>query len=172
MDTVVPRASVSLKQMETDSVTVILEWVQENGTSYNVSVVPQASIRFTRSTSIQLTVLYNVLYNVSIVASLCGQNTTGISVLSYGELVAIYEKPAHVCLISLIHTAKCGHPLHQSADNDSVTVIGYRDPAVEGTNVTFSCSPGLVLTGPSTTTCMDNGQWEPDPREVKCKGDT
>ena len=45
-----------------------------------------------------------------------------------------------------------------------------RQPALEGTTVSFSCPPGLVLAGPNTTTCMENGEWEPDPTNIKCKG--
>ena len=68
-----------------------------------------------------------------------------------------------------LYIADCGYPNFQV--DSPVLVMGYSDPAREGTAITFSCSPGLVLTGPNTTTCMDNGQWEPDPREVKCKGE-
>ena len=50
-----------------------------------------------------------------------------------------------------------------------VIAEGYEDPAMEGRNVIFSCPPGLVLTGPSTTTCMENGEWEPDPSGLKCE---
>ena len=52
-------------------------------------------------------------------------------------------------------------------------MIGYSDPALEGTNVTFHCSsPGasLLLDGPDSTMCRSNGQWEPDPRKVRCIG--
>ena len=41
---------------------------------------------------------------------------------------------------------------------------------LEGTNITFSCPPGMVLTGPTTATCTGTGEWEPDPTEVQCKG--
>ena len=44
-------------------------------------------------------------------------------------------------------------------------------PALEGTNITFSCPPGLILTGPNTSTCMRNGNWEPNPQRVKCLGE-
>ena len=45
------------------------------------------------------------------------------------------------------------------------------NPAREGTVITFTCSTSdLVLTGPNTTICMSNGEWEPDPVEVACKG--
>ena len=55
--------------------------------------------------------------------------------------------------------------------DDSVQVTNYRDPSIEGTVLTFSCSSGLVLTGPNTSMCMDNGQWKPDLKEAKCKGE-
>ena len=55
--------------------------------------------------------------------------------------------------------------------NNFTTVTGYKDLAVEGANVTFACPPGLVLTGPNTTTCMGNGEWEPNPMEVNCTGE-
>ena len=66
-------------------------------------------------------------------------------------------------------TANCGSP--QTQNNESITAIGLIDDlALEGTNITFNCRPGLALTGPNLSTCMGNGEWEPDPREVRCKG--
>ena len=49
-------------------------------------------------------------------------------------------------------------------------IADYSHPAIEGTNVSFSCPPGLVLTGPSVSMCMGNGEWEPDPSQVRCNG--
>jgi hypothetical protein len=65
----------------------------------------------------------------------------------------------------------CNHPF-QDINNNSVTVIieDYMDPLLEGTVLSFDCPPQYVLIGPNTTTCMVNGEWEPDPREVECKG--
>ena len=51
-------------------------------------------------------------------------------------------------------------------------VAGDRTASLEGTGITFSCPPGLVLAGPNTTTCMENGEWEPDPSQVFCNGKT
>ena len=45
------------------------------------------------------------------------------------------------------------------------------DVFLEGANVTFICPPGQAFIGHSTSTCMGNGEWEPDPREVMCKGE-
>jgi hypothetical protein len=68
----------------------------------------------------------------------------------------------------------CGHPFQDkiSVDNayDSAIIEGYVDPALEGTVLSFDCPPQYVIIGPNTTTCMGNGEWEPDPREVECKG--
>ena len=57
--------------------------------------------------------------------------------------------------------------------DDSIMVMGYSaSGTARGTNITFSCPPELVLTGPNSSTCMGNGEWEPDIREVECKGES
>ena len=56
----------------------------------------------------------------------------------------------------------------------SLDVQDYREPAIVGTTISFNCSqPEEVLIGPDTVTCMDDGQWEPDPHQIQisCKGD-
>ena len=55
--------------------------------------------------------------------------------------------------------------------DDSLRVLFDIEPALVGTNATFSCLPGQVLSGPFTSTCLENGEWEPDPQEVACIGD-
>ena len=54
--------------------------------------------------------------------------------------------------------------------NKYVKITGYEDPALEGEVITFTCLSGSILTGPNSSTCMGNGEWEPDPREVNCTG--
>ena len=61
-------------------------------------------------------------------------------------------------------------PEAQSAPDDSVRVSSYRYPAIEGTIITFSCPDGLILTGSNTSTCMGNGEWEPEVKGIRCKG--
>ena len=75
------------------------------------------------------------------------------------------------CLL-LCHAVKCDSVLHLLGSEDgSIQVNGYSDPAFVGTNVTLECSLlNHVLTGPNATTCMGNGKWQPDPREVRCEG--
>ena len=55
--------------------------------------------------------------------------------------------------------------------SDSVNAMGFSHPAALGSNATFSCPLGLEMTGPNSSICMENGEWEPDPREIACKGD-
>ena len=67
--------------------------------------------------------------------------------------------------------AKCSYPELQINGSIRMKIEGSAGiPALEGTNITFSCPLDLVLTGPNSSTCMENGEWEPDPREVECKG--
>ena len=61
------------------------------------------------------------------------------------------------------HVGKCYNPLNLDAD---VIVEGYEDPATEYQNITFTCPTGSILSGPNSATCMRNGEWEPDPREL------
>ena len=73
--------------LSNDDVTVTLQWPREAGAVYHVNVLPQ--IPHTELTNamtiimINLTVSYNIQYNVSIVSSLCGVTTT--KVLNYGK---------------------------------------------------------------------------------------
>ena len=61
------------------------------------------------------------------------------------------------------------------AINGNVTVIGpitnSQTVVQAGTTVAVTCPSGLILTGPNTSTCMESGEWEPDLREVECKGE-
>ena len=73
-------------------------------------------------------------------------------------------------LLSFV-SAKCDNPLHQTTDV-SLRVFGYNDPALEGANVTLSCSSDRILIGPTSLTCTSDGEWRPDPRSAQCIGMT
>ena len=77
----------SRAQFGTENITVTLKWVQEAGVSYNISIFPQVNHESIDSTVVQLRITYNVMYNVSIMRTLCGRHTTTrLSKLNYGEL--------------------------------------------------------------------------------------
>ena len=48
--------------------------------------------------------------------------------------------------------------------------VGYVDPALERQTIIFICPHGQTLNGSNSSTCMGNGEWEPDPGEVECIG--
>ena len=78
---------------EADNVLVILDWTPEDGVSYNVTSIPPAAVILISSYSVQLALHYNTQYNVSILASLCGQSYVTIAVdydLKFGEFIHAY----------------------------------------------------------------------------------
>ena len=74
-------------QYGTDNVLVVIQWSHQSIVSYNVNTIPQVlNATFIERTRIQMLVFYNTLYNVSITATLCGQNNaTTIVMLNYGR---------------------------------------------------------------------------------------
>ena len=73
------------------------------------------------------------------------------------------------------HTAKCEDPQDGPSTYaaNSIQISGYDNPALQGENITISCESGLPLTGSNSliATCLDSGQWEPNPREIECEGE-
>ena len=67
--------------------------------------------------------------------------------------------------------ANCGNPADW-IDNTIVDIMGFTDPAVEGSNVTISCSSGHTWHGAATAICGENSEWEPDLEEISliCSG--
>ena len=53
--------------------------------------------------------------------------------------------------------------------NNPLSDIQDAMPVMEGFVVSFSCRSEFTLSGPNSSTCMRNGEWEPDPREVECR---
>ena len=39
-----------------------------------------------------------------------------------------------------------------------------------GSNISLNCHTEYVLNGPNTSTCLENGEWVPDPKEAQCEG--
>ena len=105
--------TADVKPLETDAMildwgdnfaTVSLNWTQEdiNGIHYYVTIDPPADMQFIGNTSIQLTVDYNKLYNISITATICNQKySSGVTTLFYGEMF--------FNIIFLHHNYQCVH---------------------------------------------------------------
>ena len=67
-------------------------------------------------------------------------------------------------------TGLCEDP-RLSLVGNSVMALGYHNLSVNGTVVTFSCPPGLMLNGPNSVMCTHTGQWEPPPSEINCRSE-
>ena len=68
--------------------------------------------------------------------------------------------------VMMCYVGKCDDP--STLIHNNVTVSGYEDPALEGENITLTCATGAILSGPNSSICARNGEWEPDPRAVEC----
>ena len=97
------------EQFEKEHVSVLLEWSKMNGgVIFNVFTTPQVIGSFAHgpSTSYRLNVSYNTQYNVSIVATLCGQSHITITELNYGELRIVISI---FCTTKALNLVKCFH---------------------------------------------------------------
>ena len=160
--------TVEVNYYETNII-VKLGWTPDIGVSYNTVVDPQTSVIVTSQTgniTAQLTLDYNIPYKVSIVSTLCDQTTTTVvDHYQFGELALSYVV---VIIIIISFPVKCSYP---STSESRVIITPDSNLALEGTNITLSCPLGMELTGPTAATCMRNGEWEPDPGRVQCKGE-
>ena len=87
--TISPSVILNSEKFSDENVTVTLEMdnnmLHYNLSTYYVNAVPEPLMIITEYSIIQLVVSYNVPYLVNIVATLCGQNTTVVMNLHYGE---------------------------------------------------------------------------------------
>ena len=92
-----------------------MHWEQQDNVLYSLSVSPEleATVRFVGSDRVQVTLFYNIRYNLSIVGTLCGQNinTTDVIELHYGEyIVQQYNVCIATCIIMLNSTVQSSSP--------------------------------------------------------------
>ena len=60
---------------EEDGITVFLEWMEQSGVAYNLTITPQVPVVWVSGTSVRVKVDYSVNYTVTISATLCEQNS-------------------------------------------------------------------------------------------------
>ena len=75
----VPRVDIrpDMTYFGNNNLTVTLVWPQFSGETYDVATVPEVvHTSFTMNTSVQLVMLYNTQYNVTVTATLCGNRNT------------------------------------------------------------------------------------------------
>ena len=78
---------ISSEEFQLDKVTITVEWVQQFNAIYKVKVMPAPQVPiFFKSTSCQLTILYNTEYNLSVEAFDLCKNATSMIGLNYGTL--------------------------------------------------------------------------------------
>ena len=89
-----PHVLHTFKEYSADNITVTVKWIQQLGLVYNASITvvprPLAPLMFngSESSSVQLVLEYNAVYNLSIVMAVapCGGYTeTSFITLNYGE---------------------------------------------------------------------------------------
>ena len=87
--TISPSVALNSEKFSDENVTVTLEMdntmLHYNLSTYYVNAVPEPLMIITQYSIIQLVISYNVPYLVNTVATLCGQNTTDVMTLHYGE---------------------------------------------------------------------------------------
>jgi hypothetical protein len=73
--------------------------------------------------------------------------------------------------ILVFHAVICDLPTSLLRHPVIVDAGSQDNPHREGQFIIYTCPPGFVLTGPNASVCTENGEWEPDPRELDCIGD-
>ena len=85
-----PELSWKTENFTIDNATIILTWIQGTGVLYDINVVPNPLKSRVNGNTNHLTIVYNTTYTVTLIATLCGQNTDttviNITVNQSGEL--------------------------------------------------------------------------------------
>ncbi len=158
------RHSISSNSANEVSVSVKWDPPTETGGSltYTVTVSPPAqfSAIVLTSTSVTVTVQYNVDYTVSIVATNCaGNSATAEYNFSTGELTASLYQQA---ILIFFNAGSC--PVLTSPMNGAFGPVSSR---LSGSTVTIQCDAGYV-SAVTMVTCEGTLMWSPDPDAIEC----
>ena len=160
---------ITREQYESDVVIVTLEWVQNSSFhSYHIRIIPWVTLSYVENSKIQFNVSYNTPYNVSTtVVHQCRQNNlTIVDELNYSKCQQHNEYYIALYYDDIIryynwYLGTCQNPVLNLKINDNIRVLGYDHPAIMGTNITFHCFFGLIISGCQYVREMENGNQTP-----------
>ena len=81
--------AVTSEEFGADNVTVTVEWTQQEGATYQIIIVPKIPVTFIGESSIQLILLYNINYNLSVESALPCYQAQSHVLLFYGEFTKV-----------------------------------------------------------------------------------
>ena len=100
--------NISEEQYDADNVTVTVKWAQQVGITYAIEVSPWVPLIYNGSTSLQLTILYNTDFNLTVEAiAPCRDNNITVSIrLKYGNLkILLYY--IILCMLAIAQHVSC-----------------------------------------------------------------
>ena len=67
-------------------------------------------------------------------------------------------------------TGVCSYPFKEENNGSSsvIAILGSTNPVLVGMSIMLHCLPEKTLIGPENITCMENGEWEPNPGNAVC----
>ena len=88
-----PTLSILEEYYGAENVRVTVEWaLAQAGVIYSFRISPLIPIILTGGSSLQVTIFYNTLYNLSVVATaVCRPNVTAVITLNYGEVYCLHN---------------------------------------------------------------------------------
>lgn len=92
--------TINVLQFESDEIIVDFHWTSEDGVSYALEIIPQANSTLQTTAAnayyVQLHILYNTVYNVTLHSSTCRQINAMTSFMLNLWKVACWTKQIHV----------------------------------------------------------------------------
>ena len=161
--------SSTVQQYGQDSVTLTVQWQPsqyDGGTpvNYTITVSPGLSPVTTSGTSVPVTVPYNVIHTVSIVATNCNGSSSAAMVTIPAIGIGTFTSPSpldnHTLFLSTVNCIDPSFP-----NNGSIEA--YQN-TLEGAEVFFRCNQGFVPAGRMRAVCASDGRWNPDPTTLVC----
>ena len=168
---VIRNESITRGSGDDRGITIGLEWTSSDVTidSYVVNVSPpiaSVSTFTTSNISIQLFILYNQVYSISVVATNCAGNSTPTETdVKIGKVCPQIKLVSEFKFLILLISGYCTPPMI----NSNVTVSG-NISGLEGTMITYHCqqSASDPPVEQMMAVCTRDGNWSPNPNGPEC----